>query len=99
MLDTKSMLLFSLFVSVLVSVGALADRKWPERVFDCQVVTDSGGQGLVSLQSFSLEDAVKGVVGLQATTLLGNRSAAARVVQCIEQRSGNRFAGRPFPQT
>jgi hypothetical protein len=63
----------------------LAERKWPEKAFDCQVVTDSGAAGLVGLQTFSLKAAEVGAVGLPARTLLGSRENTVRVVQCVEQ--------------
>ncbi len=70
MLDVKTILLIAL--SVLTTAEVVAERAWPNTVFDCQVVTDSGSTGLVGLQTFSLKDAEEGVVGLTATTLLGN---------------------------
>lgn len=94
MLNTKSMLLGVL--SVVVSVEAFAEREWPDKVFDCQVVTSSGAQGLVSLQSYSLKDATEGAVGLPATTLLGSNGAATRVVQCLEKGKGRAFTDSNF---
>ena len=76
----KTLLLVTL--SMLATADVLAQRAWPEKVFDCQVITSSGSTGLVGLQTFSLEDAEEGVLGLNATTLLGNRESAVRVVQC-----------------
>ena len=94
MLDVKTILLIAL--SVLTTAEVVAERAWPNTVFDCQVVTDSGSTGLVGLQTFSLKDAEEGVVGLTATTLLGNRENAVRVVQCVEQGSGKVFKDQNF---
>ena len=94
MLDVKTILL--VILSVLTTAEVLADRAWPNKVFDCQVVTDSGSTGLVGLQTFSLKDAEEGVVGLTATTLLGNRERAVRVVQCVEQGRGKSFSDQNF---
>ncbi len=94
MLNVKSLLLVCL--SLLVSAAALAERQWPDQVFDCQVATVSGAQGLVSIQSLSPEDAREGVVGKTAITLLGNQDSAARVIQCVEQGKGNQFTDSSF---
>ena len=94
MLDVKTILLITL--SVLTTAEVVAERAWPNKVFDCQVVTASGSTGLVGLQTFSLKDAEEGVVGLTATTLLGNRENAVRVVQCVEQGSGKVFRDQNF---
>ena len=94
MLDVKTILLITL--SVLTTAEVVAERAWPNKVFDCQVVTDSGSTGLVGLQTLSLKDAEEGVVGLTATTLLGNRENAVRVVQCVEQGRGASFRDQNF---
>ena len=94
MLNIKTILLVTL--SMLATTEVLAERAWPNKVFDCQVVTDSGSTGLVGLQTFSLKDAEEGVVGLTATTLLGNRENAVRVVQCVEQGRGALFRDQNF---
>jgi len=94
MLNFKSVV--PVCLSLLVSVAALAEREWPERVFDCQVVTVTGAQGLVSLQSLSPEDARQGAVGKTAVTLLGNQGSAARVIQCVEKGTGNKFTDSSF---
>ena len=90
----KTLLLITL--SMLATADVLAQRPWPEKVFDCQVITSSGSTGLVGLQTFSLEDAQEGVLGLNATTLLGNRESAVRVVQCLEQGRGKSFSDQNF---
>ncbi len=94
MLNVKTVLLVC--SSLLVSVAALAEREWPDRVFDCQVVTITGAQGLVSIQSLSADDAEKGVVGKPAVTLLGERDSAARVMQCIERGKEKAFTDTSF---
>ncbi len=94
MLKIKSVLLVC--SSLLVSVVALAEREWPDQVFDCQVVTITGAQGLVSIQSLSADDAESGVVGKPAVTLLGNRDSAARVIQCIERGKEQAFTDTSF---
>lgn len=94
MLNIKSILLVTL--SMVATAEVLAEREWPEKVFDCQVETSSGAQGLVSIQSLSLDDAEKGVEGLTAITLLGNEESAVRSMQCIEQRSGKSFTDSNF---
>ena len=90
----KTLLLITL--SMLATADVLAQRPWPEKVFDCQVITSSGSTGLVGLQTFSLEDAQEGVLGRNATTLLGNRESAVRVVQCLEQGRGKSFSDQNF---
>ena len=94
MLDAKTILLITL--SLLTTAEVVAERAWPNKVFDCQVVTASGATGSVGLQTFSLKDAEEGVVGLTATTLLGNRESVARVVQCVEQGRGASFRDQNF---
>lgn len=94
MLDVKTILLIAL--SVLTTAEVVAERAWPNTVFDCQVVTDSGSTGLVGLQTLSLKDAEEGVVGLTATTLLGNAESTVRVVQCVEQGRGASFRDQNF---
>lgn len=94
MLATKLRLL--LVLSFVFSMEAFAERQWPEKAFDCQVVTNSGSQGLVSLQTFSLKDAQAGAVGLPATTELDNHDVAIRVLQCIEHGKGSSFADAAF---
>ena len=80
----------------LVPMKALGEREWPDRVFDCEVETASGAQGLVSLQSLSLEQAQKGAVGQKAITLLGNRDMASRVIQCIDTGTDSVFIDSSF---
>jgi hypothetical protein len=94
MLDIKRILLVTL--SMLATAEVLAERAWPNKVFDCQVLTGSGATGLVSLQTFSLTDAEEGAVGSAATTLLGKRESAVRVVQCVEQGRGKSFSDQNF---
>lgn len=94
MLNIKSLVLVCF--SLLVSVAALAERQWPDRVFDCQVVTITSAQGLVTLQSLSPEDARKGVVGKTAITLLDNQGTADRAIQCVERKKGETFTDASF---
>ena len=94
MLDIKTLLLATL--SMFAAADALAQRPWPNKVFDCQVVTSTGSTGLVGLQTFSLEDAEEGVLGLPATTLLGRREDTVRVLQCVEQGNGESFSDQNF---
>lgn len=94
MFDIKAILLAT--VAMVAAAEALAEREWPDRVFDCQVLTSTGSTGLVGLQSFSQEDAEEGVLGLPAITLLGARESTVRAVQCVEQGSGKSFADKNF---
>jgi hypothetical protein len=94
MLNLKSILL--LILSMAACTSAFAERQWPDTVFACQVVTDSGAQGLVSLQSLSLAEAEAGAVGLPVITLAGSKGTAARVLQCIEARGKNLFTDSSF---
>ncbi|MEM8660362.1 MAG: hypothetical protein AAGF35_05710 [Pseudomonadota bacterium] len=83
-------------LSTMFSVAAIADREWPEKVYDCHVATISGAYGLVSIQTFSKESARKGVKGLTAATMADSTGTADRAIQCIEQRSGRRFSDSSF---
>lgn len=94
MFKIKSILLVTL--SMLLSAEILAAKELPETVCHCQVVTISGSHGLVSIQTYSLEDASKDVVGKTAITLLGEKDAAAHVIQCIEQGAGQTFTDSSF---
>lgn len=94
MLNIKSTLVVIFFM--LVGAEAIAERQWPEAVFECQVVTTSGAQGLVSMQSVSLAAAEAGVIGLPATTRAGTNDVAARVVQCIDAHGGQTFTDASF---
>lgn len=94
MLNIKSMLL--LILSMAMCTAAFAERQWPEAVFACQVVTNSGAQGLVSLQSLSRQEAESGAVGLPVITLAGSTGVAARVLQCIETSGGQTFTDSSF---
>ena len=55
MLNIRSALLLT--VSMGIGTAALAERQWPETTYACQVITHSEAQGLVSMQSLSLQDA------------------------------------------
>jgi hypothetical protein len=90
----RSTLLLTL--SMGICSAALAEREWPETTYACQVITNSEAQGLVSIQSLSLQDAQSGAVGKPAITLAGNKGIAARVKQCIEERSGATFTDSSF---
>lgn len=92
--NIKPMLLLTL--SIAACTGAFAERQWPEVIFACQVVTSSGAQGLVTLQSLSLNDAEQGAVGLPAITLAGSKGIAERVMQCIEVQGGQAFTDGSF---
>ena len=94
MFNFKSILVLALTSGV--CAGAFADRPWPNKVCDCQVVTTSGAQGLVGIQTFSLDDAKTEVIGLTAMTLLGAHEPADRVIQCVEERSGDTFSDSSF---
>lgn len=94
MLKIKSVMLF--VISAVLCAGAFAERQWPEAVFACQVVTTSGAQGLVNIQSLSRQEAETGVVGLTAITLAQSNGVAARVVQCIEESRGQSFTDSSF---
>ncbi|MCB1855035.1 MAG: hypothetical protein H6988_01570 [Pseudomonadales bacterium] len=96
MSNTRSKMLFAALALVATQALAEGERQWPDKVFDCQVVTVDGAQGLVSLQSLSAADAGKGAVGLPAVTLLGNKGYAARVIQCVEKGSGKGFRDSSF---
>tara|TARA_R110002049_G_scaffold232874_15_gene405456 strand:- start:234 stop:545 length:312 start_codon:yes stop_codon:yes gene_type:complete len=94
MLNIRSALLLT--VSMGIGTAALAERQWPETTYACQVITHSEAQGLVSMQSLSLQDAESGAVGQSAITLAGNKGVAVRVKQCIEERSGATFTDSSF---
>lgn len=94
MLNTRSVLLLTM--SMGFSTAVLAERQWPETTYACQVITNSDAQGLVTMQSLSLQDAESGAVGKPAITLAGNKGIAARVKQCIEERSGATFTDSSF---
>ena len=83
-------------LTLLVPIEVLAEKGSPQGVFHCQVVTISGAQGLVSFQTYSLEDAREGVVGKTAITLLGNEDTADRVIQCIELGGDKSFSDSNF---
>ncbi|MEM1152675.1 MAG: hypothetical protein AAGI44_00945 [Pseudomonadota bacterium] len=90
-----------IFISVatlwtVLSTSALAEREWPEKVYDCHVTTISGAYGLVSIQTFSLDAALQGVKGQTAKTMADLEGTAERAVQCVEQRSGKRFTDSSF---
>ena len=73
-----------------------AEREWPDREFQCQVITESGARGMVSLQTFSKELAIKEVVGLSAWTDMDGSERAAEVVQCIEPAKREAFKDTAF---
>ncbi|MEM8560627.1 MAG: hypothetical protein AAGF57_00260 [Pseudomonadota bacterium] len=83
-------------LATVISAAAVADREWPEKVYDCHVATISGAYGLVSIQAYSQQAAREGVKGLTATTMAESTGTADRVIQCIEQRSGRRFSDSSF---
>ncbi len=59
--------------------------------FDCQVVTASGTQGLVTYTTTSKKAAESGVLGLDADTVSGPREKAVSVVKCIQRSKGEKF--------
>lgn len=68
----------------LLASSVFAERPWPEKSYDCQVETRSGVRGLVSIQTFSLDDAKKGALGKQALTTLGGRDTSVSITECVE---------------
>ncbi|PLW67548.1 hypothetical protein [Pseudohalioglobus lutimaris] len=81
---------------LLAATGASAERIWPDNKFECQVVSSSGARGLVSLQTYTRQDARRGVIGLNAVTDKDNVEEAASVVQCIDLKKGERFRDLAF---
>lgn len=79
-----------------MATGASADGSLPGRVFECQVETTTGAHGLITIQTRSPERAREGVIGYSAATMAGSEGTADRVIQCIEKRTGERFADSSF---
>ena len=75
---------------------AFAEREWPDNQFECQVVTESGARGLVSLQTFTRQDAMQRVVGLQALNDQEVIETAVSVVQCIDFTTDEKFFDAAF---
>ena len=80
----------------LISSAAYAEREWPENKFECQVVTSSGARGLVSLQTFTRQDAMKRVVGMNAVSDRDTVETASSVVQCIDLGKDETFYDAAF---
>jgi hypothetical protein len=79
-----------------VVTGASAERVWPDNTFECQVVTNSGARGLVSLQTTTRQNAMLRVVGMNAISDKGAMETAASVVQCIDVKRGETFYDAAF---
>ena len=81
---------------LLFNAGASAEREWPDNKFECQVVTSSGARGLVSLQTFTRQDAMKRVVGMSAVSDRDTVETASSVVQCIDLGKDETFYDAAF---
>jgi len=79
-----------------MSTVVTAEREWPEHKFTCQVITETGAQGLVALQTHSRNHAEEGVKGLEAITNKGNREKTDSVLQCIEPANDEKFSDSGF---
>ena len=86
----------ALIAGCCLSAGVLAERPWPEREFICEVVTESGAQGVVFMQTFSKEHAAKDVLGFPAQTVVGTFDKTAEVEECIEPSEGEVFTDPNF---
>ncbi|NQX90280.1 MAG: hypothetical protein HRT77_16650 [Halioglobus sp.] len=81
---------------MLNAYGSLAEQEWPEKEYSCQVVTSSGSQGIVGIQTTTLERAEAVVIGHDAITMLGQNEKAATVIQCVQKYVGERFKDSSF---
>ena len=74
--------------AVTATVAMAEGRALPDKNFACQVQTESGVAGLVSIQTDSLAMAKKAVIGESALTLGGVKSPTRSVVECVVAREG-----------
>jgi hypothetical protein len=95
MFNRKAMTLGTVCL-LLAAASVAAEREWPDQGYDCQVVTNAGNVGLVSIQTYSRAQAADKVIGQSAATPIKTRETAVSAVQCIEQRSGKRFTDEQF---
>jgi len=87
---------FILALLLPVAVDAGADFAFENGEFACQVDTVDGGKGLVLIQTDSRKKAAEVALGAdKALTILGTRSRATAVVECI-RRPDERFSDRNF---
>lgn len=85
-----------LAVTALCSTLAVAGE--PQADYACQVVTDSGGPGLVLVQAASREEATAMARTSLAATVIDTRAPVAEVVECIRRPEEN-FKDREFQRT
>lgn len=81
---------------LLTALGVSAEREWPEKEYSCQVVTSTGANGLIGIQTLSRERAEEVVIGHTAITLTKRKEQAVSVVQCIEKSTGEHFDDPSF---
>lgn len=80
----------------IVALGsALALARQPQADYACQVLTSSGGPGLVLVQAASREEATVMALGSLASTIIDTRAPVAEVVECIRRPDEN-FKDREF---
>ena len=82
-------------VAMLALFSAFALAREPQADYACQVVTSSGGPGLVLVQAASREEATAMALGSLASTIIDTRAPVAEVVECIRRPDEN-FKDREF---
>ena len=85
-------------LAVAAFCSALAIGGEPQADYACQVLTSSGGPGLVLVQAGSREEAKAMAVGSLAATIIDTRAPVAEVVECIRRPDEN-FKDREFQRT
>ncbi|AQA17921.1 hypothetical protein BST95_06390 [Halioglobus japonicus] len=76
------------------SASHAQERVYPKHSVDCQVITEKGTRGLVTLQANSLDIAEANAAGQIARTMTGTREAAVDVTECV--MDGQSFSDSSF---
>ena len=79
-------------------IVAVAVAAQPQADYACQVITSSGGPGLVLVQTSSREEAIAMARDSLAATIVDTPAPVAEVVECIRRPDEN-FQDRQFQRT
>ena len=91
----QARLMFTGVIALLALLAAKVCIALPDNEYACQVQTGAGTPGLVLVQAYTKEQAVKSASAASALTANGTRSQATAVVECI-RRPGETFQDVEF---
>jgi len=74
-----------MIAAIALVTAPLSSAKLPDNEFVCHVETVSGIDGIVMIQTDTINDAIKYSLSANAHTIDGKRAIAEKVIECVKK--------------